>query len=335
MRAIRYLRWGDPAEVLEQVEIPIPEPGPGEVLVRIAASGVNPHDVKKRSGWLGAPPSGHGVIPHSDGAGTVTAVGPGIDPARVGERVFFGGANPARGTAAEFCSVNAAHAFPLPDALTNEQGASLGVPAFTAWLCVLANGTVAGDTILVHGGSGAVGRVIVEMAVWNGAKVIATAGSDDRAAIAAAKGADHVLNYRHDDLAARVLDLTDGRGVDRIVDVDFAANMETNHRVIKDYGLICSYSSTSNREPVLPYYGFALKGVTLAFIQASKMQQAKRAAAGKTICALLERGRIIPDVSDVFAFADCAAAHTRVEAGTAGGNVVIVPSLGQIDTKSL
>lgn len=327
MRAIRYLRCGDAAEVLEDVEIPTPEPGPGEVLVRISASGVNPHDVKKRSGWLGAPPSERGVVPHSDGAGIITAAGAGIDPARVGERVFFGGANPVRGTAAEFCSVNAAHAFPLPDALTDEQGASLGVPAFTAWLCALANGAVSGDTILVHGGSGAVGRVIVEMATWNGARVIATAGSDDRAAIATAKGADHVLNYRQDDVAARVLELTHGRGVDRIVDVDFAANIETNHRVIRDYGLICSYSSTSNREPVLPYYGFALKGVTLAFIQASKMRPIYRAAAGKTICALLERGRIAPDVSDVFAFADCADAHNRVESGTAGANVVIVPSI--------
>lgn len=327
MRAIRYLRCGDPAEVLEQVEIPTPEPGPGEVLVCIAASGVNPHDVKKRSGWLGAPPPQQGVIPHSDGAGIITAVGPGIDPDRVGERVFFGGANPARGTAAEFCSVNAAHAFPLPDTLTDEQGAALGVPAFTAWLCALANGTVAGDTILVHGGSGSVGRVVVEMAAWNGARVIATAGSDARAVIAIAKGADHVLNYRDNDLAERVLDLTDGRGVDRIVDVDFAANIETNHRVIREYGLICSYSSTSNREPVLPYYGFALKGVTLAFIQASKMQPVNRAAAGKTICALLERGRIAPDVSDVFTFDDCAKAHNRVETGTAGANVVIVPSI--------
>ena len=325
MRAIRYLRCGDPAEVLEQIDIPTPEPGPGEVLVRIAASGVNPHDVKKRSGWLGAPPSQQGVIPHSDGAGTIIAVGPGIATTRIGQRVFFGGANPARGTAAEFCSVNAAHAFPLSDTLTDAQGASLGVPAFTAWLCALANGSVAGDTILVHGGSGSVGRVIVEMAAWNGARVIATAGSDDRAAIATAKGADQVLNYRDADLAARVLDLTDGLGVDRIVDVDFAANMETNHQVIKDFGLICSYSSTSNRDPVLPYYGFALKGVTLAFIQASKMQKAKRAAAGKTICALLAQGRITPDVSNVFAFADCAAAHTTVEAGTADANVVVIP----------
>lgn len=323
MRAIRYRECGPAADVLEVVDLPRPEPGLGEVLVRITASGVNPHDVKKRSGWLGGPLPPEGIVPHSDGAGIVEATGPGVEPGLEGRRVFLGGAGPVRGTAAEYCVVPAAHVFDLPDSLSDAQGASLGVPAFTAWLCTLANGSVAGDTLLVHGGSGSVGRVVVEMAAWNGANVIATAGSATRAAIPRAKGAAHVLDYRTEDVAEAVLDLTGGRGVDRIVDIDLAANMATNVRAIADHGLICSYSSTSNREPILPYYGFALKGVCLTFIQASKMRPADRARAGRTIMALLHLEKIKPDVASVLAFGDCAAAHALVESGEAGANVVM------------
>ena len=326
MRAVRYLRCGEADEVLEIVDLPVPEPGHGEVLVRIGASGVNPHDVKKRSGWLGLQPDADGVIPHSDGAGIIAAIGEGVDPSYECRRVFFGGAPASRGTAAEYCVVDAAHTFALPDALSDEQGASLGIPAFTAWLCSLAHyRTLSGGTVLVHGGSGAVGRVVVEMAARCAATVIATAGSAERAAIAAAKGADHVLNYRSDDIAAGVLDLTGGRGVDHIVDVDFAANIGTNVQVIRDHGVICSYSSTSNREPVLPYYGLAMKGVRVEFVQAAKFRPSQRAEAGKTICALLEKGYIAPDVSDVLPFSDCSYAHKLVELGEANDNVVIVP----------
>lgn len=323
MRAILYRETGPANEVLEIADLPRPEPGAGEVRVRVTASGVNPHDVKKRSGWLGGPPPAEGIVPHSDGAGFIEAAGPGVDQGLVGRRVFFGGAGPLRGTAAAYCVVPASHVFDLPDSLSDAEGASLGVPAFTAWLCTLANGSVAGDTILVHGGSGSVGRVVVEMAAWNGATVIATAGSTARAAIPKNKGAAHVLNYRTDDVAEAALELTDGRGVDRIVDIDLAANMATNVRAIADHGLICSYSSTSNREPVLPYYGFALKGVSLTFIQASKMRPADRALAGRTIMALLHLDKIKPDVASVLAFGDCAAAHVLVESGDAGANIVI------------
>ncbi len=323
MRAILYRECGAADDVLKVVDLRRPEPGVGDVLVRMTASGVNPHDVKKRSGWLGGAPPADGIVPHSDGAGFVEAAGPGVDPEFEGRRVFLCGAGPMRGTAAEYCVVPASHVFDLPDGLSDAEGASLGVPAFTAWLCTLADGSVAGDTILVHGGSGSVGRVVVEMAAWNGATVIATAGSAARALIPKAKGASHVLNYRADDVAEAVLDLTGGRGVDRIVDIDLAANMATNIRAIADHGLICSYSSTSNREPVLPYYGFALKGVSLTFIQASKMRPADRARAGRTIMALLHLEKIKPDVASIVSFGDCAAAHALVESGDAGANVVI------------
>lgn len=318
-----YRRCGPARDVLELVDLPDPEPGPGAVLVRIEASGVNPHDVKKRSGWLGGPPHEGGVVPHSDGAGIIAACGLGVDPARLGARVYFGGAGQTRGAAAEFCAVPATHVFDLPAALNFDQGASLGVPAFTAWLAVLQGGGVTGDTVLVNGGSGLVGRVVVEMAAWNGATVIATAGSPNRCDLARAKGAAHVLDYRDPDLAANILDLTDGRGVDRIVEVDLAANMATDAAVIAAHGTICSYSSTSDRTPVLPYYDFALKGVALRFIQASRMRPVDRAAAARAIGALLDQGRIAPDVARTVELADCAMAHEAVENGTAGANVTV------------
>ena len=303
-------------------DLPVPDPAPGEVLVCVASSGVNPHDVKKRSGWLGGPVPEGGVVPHSDGAGKVAACGPGVAMAE-GTRVYFYGAGPTRGAAAEFCAVPADRVFPLPDALSFDQGASLGVPAFTAWLCVLRGGGVTGDTVLVQGGSGVVGRVVVEMAVWNGATVIATAGSDDRARIAREVGASHVLNHGDADLAQKVLDLTGGRGVDRIVEVDLAANMATDARAIAPHGRVCSYSSTSDRTPTLPYYDFALKGVTLDFIQASTMRAGDRARAAREIGALLSRSRLHPAIDRSYALDECAAAHEKVEAGGTEGNVTV------------
>jgi len=325
MRAIRYRRCGPAGDVLELVELPDPEPGPGEVRVAVAASGVNPHDTKKRSGWLGGLPAGMtSVIPHSDGAGIVDAVGPGVDPARIGERVFVLGAGPARGTAADKAVVPATQAIALPDTVGFAEGASIGVPAFTAWLAVLADGPVTGDTVLVHGGSGAVGRIAVELAAWNGARVIATAGSPERMAIARARGAETVLDYRREDIAAAVLDLTGGHGVDRIVDVDFGADVAIDARVLRDHGTVAAYSSSSNRTPTLPYYDFALKAARLTFVQGGKLRPADREAAGKTIVALMAAGRLEPDIAARFPLADTAKAHEAVEAGAAANIVVML-----------
>ena len=326
MRAIRYDACGEAEEVLRLVDLPDPRPGANEVLVRICASGVNPHDTKKRSGWLPHEFDDQGVVPHSDGAGEIIEVGAAVDASWVGQRVFFCGAPAGRGTAAEYCVVPAHRVFPLPDDLTFEQGASLGVPAFTAWLCVLEHGRpLAGKTVLVHGGSGCVGRVVVEIAALNFANVIATAGSDERAAIAAQRGAASVVSYKSDDLAGELMELTGGKGVDIVVDVDFSLNLETNIRVIRDHGLICSYSSTSNPNPVLPYYGLALKGASINFVQGAKLDGANLAAAGGMIGALLENGKITPDVSDVHSLPDCARAHNLVESAQASGNVVVAP----------
>lgn len=326
MLAIRYFRHGPAREVLQLVEDADPTPGPGEVRVALAASGVNPHDVKKRSGWLGAAPPLEGVTPHSDGAGVIDAVGPGVPESRLGERVFVLRAPPWRGTAAEKVVVGEGWAIALPERIGFDEGACIGVPAFTAWLAVLADGPVTGDTVLIHGGGGAVGRVAVELAAWNGARVIATAGSPASREAARRKGAHVVLDRHRDDVTQAVMDLTGGRGAARIVDVDFAANQAASAAALADHGVVAAYSSTSDKHPVLDYYAFALKGARLVFIQGGKLTPTQRDAAAKTILALLGSGRLRPDIATVLPLGQAAEAHEAIEAG-APANVVL--SIGQ------
>ena len=218
MRAVYYERTGPAAEVLIHGEVETPRPAQGEVLVEIAASGVNPHDTKGRSGWTGRPMPHPRVIPHSDGAGHIVAVGGGVDRARIGERVWVCRADhrAGMGAAAEFVAVPA-DCVVLPDDVPFAAGASLGVPALTATMAVFTGGSVSGLDVLVQGGAGAVSCYAIQFARQDGARVFATVSSPEKAAHARRYGADEVIDYRKEDVAARVLALTGGRGVARIV----------------------------------------------------------------------------------------------------------------------
>ena len=323
MRAMRYTSFGPASEVLSLAEVPRPKPRYGEVLVRLVASGVNPHDTKKRSGWLGVELPPGGVIPHSDGAGTIASVGEGVPAARVGKRVFVHGAYAGAGTAAEYVSLPAHRAICIPDDISFVEGARVGIPAFTAYFAVLSAGPVTGRTVLIHGGAGAVGRMAVEMAAWNGATVIATVSSDPKAVVARQSGADHVLDYRREDVAARVAEITGGEGVDLIVDVDFGANLEVDAACIKPNGRVACYSSTSNRTPTLPYYAFALKGCTLHLLQGARMPDRVQQDGSRVIAGLLRRGHLRPQIAATFTLDKTAAAHDLLESGTAVGNIVV------------
>lgn len=322
MRAIRYFRTGPAAEVLQIVERPLPEPGPGAVRVRVHASGVNPHDTKGRSGWTGAAVREGGVTPHSDGAGVIEAVGRGVDPGRIGERVWLVGARP-EGTAAEAVCLPADRAIPLPAGYSFAEGAALGVPAVTAWLAVLADGPVTGQTVLVLG-AGAVGRVAIELAHRSGARVIATAGSAERRAVATAKGADRVLDRHADDVAAAVLEETAGRGADRIVDVDFGANQPVTAAALAAHGTLAAYSCSADRTPALDYYAYAKKSARLDFVQGALLSPAQLAASTAAIGAFLGAGHLRPDIAAVLPLDETARAHEMVEAGVSG-NVVVTP----------
>jgi NADPH2:quinone reductase len=323
MQAVRYTAFGPAADVLRLEEVPVPQPRHGELLVELKASGVNPHDTKKRSGWLGVPLPEGGAIPHSDGAGIVVAVGEGVPQTRVGERVFLVGVGPRNGTCAQYACVAQENAFILPDAIGWVEGASMGIPAFTSYFAVLHPGPVAGRTVLIHGGAGCVGRCAVELARYGGATVVATVSSEEKAMVAREAGAHRVLSYRTEDVVAAVLNLTEGRGADLVVDVDFGANLGIDAASVSENGRVASYSSTSDKTPTLPYYAFALKGVTLHFVQGGKMPAEVRREGGRLIGALLREGRLKPHVALVFPLEQAAAAHEAMEAGRTIGNIAV------------
>ncbi|MEX0340183.1 MAG: NADPH:quinone reductase [Arenibacterium sp.] len=326
MRAVYYEETGPAEQVLRFGDLPKPEPGPGDVLVRLAASGINPADVKRRAGWGGMTMQHSRVIPHCDGAGTIESVGQGVDPSRVGDSVWlwnaqggYGEAGRAWGSAAEFIALPAEQAVTLPAHFTLEQGACLGVPAMTAHRCVMADGPVHGQTILVQGGAGAVGYLAVQIALIEGARVFATVSTPEAAERVRALGAKPI-NRHVQDVRTSILDVTADRGVDRIVEVDFAANQQTDSAIIKPNGTISSYSSSSNSTPPLDYYAFASRGANLRFIQGFALPDAARAQA----IAWLAANKIDIPIAARFPLDTCAEAHTRVEQGGGFGQVVLV-----------
>lgn len=323
MQAVWYERQGPAAEVLETGTLPDPTPGPGEVLVAVRASGVNPSDVKLRAG---ARPMGFPrIVPHSDGAGEIVEAGPGIDRARIGERVWLWNAQwqRAMGTAAGLIALPAAQAVPLPDGLGFVEGACLGIPAVTAAHAVFADGSVSGQRVLITGGAGAVARYAIEMAVADGAEVIATVGSPDKAGIARAAGAGHVLDRRAPDLADQILALTQGAGVQRIVESEFGANLALTERVIALGGTIAAYGSAQVPEPQMPFLRLMFRHVTLRMPLIYLLSEAERADVNARLTALIEAGRITHRIAATLPLDRCAEAHRLVESGTRIGAVIL------------
>jgi NADPH2:quinone reductase len=324
MKAAFYDRNGPADEVLQVAELPMPAPGPGEVLVRVKTSGVNPSDVKSRAG-LRAKMSWPRVIPHSDGAGVIQAVGPGVDPARVGERVWLWNGQWQRpnGTAAEYIALPSFQAAHLSDGVPYEAGACLGIPAMTAHRCVFADGPVAGQTILVTGGAGAVGHYAIQLARWGGAKVIATVSGADKAAHAKAAGADPVVNYKQEDVAQALKDITKGQGVDRVIEVEFGGNLPTTLSCLKSNGVIATYASSAVMEPMLPFYPMMFMGLTIRMVLVYILPEAARRQSIQDINQALVQGALVHAVAETYPLERIAQAHKAVESGTMIGNVVV------------
>jgi len=328
MRAIWYENQGPAEDVLTLGEQPEPTPGPGEVAVFIKASGVNPSDVKIRAGLRG-PMRVARQIPHSDGAGVIKAVGEGVDPARIGERVFVFNAafKRAGGTCAEVCVLPAEFTGALPDTISFEQGAALGIPALTAHRALTANGTIEGKTVLITGGAGAVGLQAIEIAKWMGAaKVVTTVSSPEKAALALEAGADDVVNYRAQDVVDAVEAATDGEGVDHIVDVEFGGNLAASVALIRPHGMIASYGSEAEKTPELPFYDLMFKNAGFQSVFMYMLTPAQRALAVADVSRALAEGALNPRIDGVYALEDSAEAHKRVEAGQKTGSVVITPT---------
>ncbi len=326
MRAAWYEHKGAAREVLQVGQMPIPEPGPGEVRVRVAVSGINPSDTKGRGVWRGQTEMPYPrIIPHQDGAGVIDTVGAGVPASCVGERVWLYEAQRGRaiGTAAEYVIVPSANAVRLPEGVSFVDAACLGVPAMTAHRCLFADGPIAGKTVLVTGAVGGVGQYAVQLAKWCGATVIATISSAEKAEQARAIGADHVINYREEDVVARVQAVTGGAGVDRIVEVAFGANLPISVQVLKTNGVIATYSSDADSTPSIPFGQFLGKDVTVRFVLVYVMGDAAHQDAIKDITTALEAGLLHPVAVQCFSLDEIAAAHEAVETGHTAGKVLI------------
>lgn len=323
MKAVWYKGFGRARDVLEYGDMPDPVPAPGEVLVQVKASGVNPSDVKLRAGARpGATMEFPTVIPHSDGAGEIADVGDGVPKTRIGERVWLWNAQwkRAQGSAAELIALPSEQAVRLPDNVSFAEGATFGIPAMTAWYAVCGAGPVAGKTVLVTGGAGTVGRYACQMARLSGAQVITTVSSEEKAAHSTAK---ECINYREEDVAGSVMDLTDGKGVDLIVDVDFGANQPTSLELIKPGGTIASYASAADITPTLAFYPFMFKNVTLRMLIVYLLPKAARLAGQAQLGRWLEAGELKHAVVPAGNLSDAAKAHEMVEAADKLGTVVL------------
>lgn len=331
MRSIVYSRTGS-SSVLSLAEREPAEPGPGEVRVKVAVSGVNPTDWKARAA-LGSTPAFDEVVPNQDGAGVVDAVGEGVTELAVGDRVWLYLAQHQRptGTAQEFTVIPAERAVKLPEGIGFDVAASLGVPAMTAHRALtvhefgparLSPGSLDGRVVLVAGGAGAVGHAAIQLAVWAGATVIATVSSDEKAALARAAGADHVVNYRDDDAAERIAALAPG-GVDHIVEVSIAQNADLDGQVVANHGSIAYYADNGGLAATIPVRPTFAKNVRLQGLLLYTVGDAALQAAAEDITAALRDGALpVGEAAGLpltwFALEETAAAHDAVEQGTVG-----------------
>ncbi|MFD6280642.1 NADPH:quinone reductase [Streptomyces sp. NPDC060209] len=325
MLASWYERQGPAADTLHVGELPDPEPGPGEVRVRVTVSGVNPGDTKKRRGWLGSSMPYPRVIPHSDAAGVIDAVGSGVDAHRVGRRVWVYGAQSYRpfGTAARHTVVPDLQAVPLPDHLGDELGASLGIPGITAHRAVFADGPVDGRLVLVHGVLGGVGSLAAQLAGWGGATVIGTVrragdlNSVDPALV------PHAVALDTEDPAAAIRAHAPD-GVHRVIEVSLSANADLDNAVTAPDAVIAAYGTHDDRTE-LPFWPMLFNNITLRLLGSDDFPPEAKRQAARDLTAAAAVGALRVDIADRYPLQDIVEAHDRVDAGVRGRVLVSVP----------
>ena len=322
MIAAWYDRQGPAADVLRVGEMPTAEPGPGDVRVRLRLSGVNPGDIKKRQSWLGSSMAFPRIVPHSDGAGVIEAVGQGADPARIGRWVWVYGAQSYRpcGTAAQSTVVPQGLAVDLPDSVGDELGACLGIPGITAHRAVFADGMVTGQTVLVHGVRGAVGSLAAQLARWAGATVIGSVRTDAETSLVDQSVADDVVSLESEPVA-RIRRLAPG-GVDRVVEVALSANADLDAEVVRNGAVVAAYASAADR-PALPFWPMLFANVTVRLLGSDDFPQAAKDAAARDLTAAAAESALAVASGGVFPLARIAAVHELIEAGKATGRVLV------------
>lgn len=322
MRIAYYEQNGAAADVLRLGTVDDPRPGPGEVRVRLRTSGVNPSDVKTRAG-LTRKMVFPRVIPHSDGAGEIDLIGEGVAPARKGERVWIwnGQWKRANGTAAEYIVVPQEQAAKLPPEVSLEAGACLGIPALTAWHAVELAGGAKGKTILTSGGAGAVAHYAIQFAKARGATVVTTVSSPAKAKIAREAGADHVIDYKSENVGERVAAITGKTGVDAVIEVDLTANAALLPQVLRPKGTVVVYGTGPQAQ--IPASFCLVNSIKLLFMIVYELAPDERARAIADITRMLEANRLVHNVAATYPLDDIVAAHQAQEQGKAMGNIVL------------
>ncbi|MEM9522789.1 MAG: NADPH:quinone reductase [Pseudomonadota bacterium] len=324
MKAAIYQRTGPAADVLKIIELNKPTPARGQVLVKIHASGVNPTDTKTRAGIFPIQGEWSHVMPHHDGAGVIEAVGAGVSEDRIGQRVWlhsvqWGGAD---GTAAEYAVAPEENAVVLPNNVTFEVGATFGVPLLTAYHAVTMDGPVIGKTLLVQGGAGAVGNYAIQIAKQKGATVIATVSSVAKGDAARPAGADHVINYKEDDVLTRVQEITNGAGVDHIVEVNLGANATLLPGLIKNGGFVAAYGSDAF-EGNFPMFGSVIRQMRFGFFIVFMLPPTVLNAATADLTKMLQTSQINAPIHARFPLEQIAQAHDAVDDKATIGNIVV------------
>lgn len=324
MRAAYYEQNGTAREVLRVAEVDTPQAAPGEVRVKLVTSGVNPSDVKSRQGATRkiAWPR---LIPQSDGAGVIDQVGDGVAKSRIGERVWIwnGQWKRAFGTAAAYIALPAAQAVKLPDTIDFAGGACLGIPAMTAVHAVTLSGIDKGSSVLVAGGAGAVGQYVIQFAKAAGATVLTTISSPEKAAAAREAGADHMIDYKREDVGKRVMELTGNRGVDAVIEMDLAANAKLIPFVLRPKGSVIVYG-TGAAITNLPASFCLTNSVRVQFFLVYELDTLEQERAVNAINRGLEQGTMMNRIGPTFPLAEIAAAHEAVERGTVGNVIVTI-----------
>ncbi|WP_180899893.1 NADPH:quinone reductase [Martelella soudanensis] len=326
MQAAYYDRQGTADEVLVVGNLPDPEPGHGEVRVRIIYSGLNPTDVKARSGFAGMPMAFPRIVPHHDGAGTIDKVGAGVSESRIGERVWISRAQFGRafGTAAEYSVVPADLAVSLPANASFQTGASLGIAALTAHRCLFADGDVHGLRVLVQGGGGAVGAAAILLAKWAGAWVSATVSRPEQERIARETGADLVINRHADDIPAKIRSATGGIGVDRIVDVDLAHNIDVDLACLATNGTVAAYATEDPSATLtMPFRSTMMGSHVLRFVFLPSIPEDAIRLAVKDVTACLSAGAHTPHIGMELPLDQIHKAHAAQKSATVVGKILL------------
>jgi NADPH2:quinone reductase len=323
MIASWYDRQGSADEVLQVGELPTPEPGEGEVRLRLRTSGVNPGDTKKRGAWPGSPMTFPRVIPHSDGAGVIDAIGAGVDPRRIGQRAWVFGAQSYRpfGTAAQWTCVPDTNAVELPDHVTDEVGACLGIPGITAHRAVFADGPVAGRTILVHGVLGSVSSLAAQLATWAGATVIGTVTHERDLDHVDTASVPHPVALDRGDAVDQVRRHA-ANGVDRIVEVAFSDNADLDAAVVTNDAVIAAYASRADR-PEIPFWPMLFANVTIRLLGSDDFSTDVKSQAAADLTAAAAEGALRIPIGAVYQLSEIAAAHEHVDHGPRNGRVLV------------